>query len=72
MALFRNQPIWDGVRQLQLTLHNQSLSVPSAAVAGCQRLGEEPLAHLFRLFLSGVDSLRVRLSTRAGHAPFGR
>ncbi|WP_291921292.1 transposase domain-containing protein [Limnohabitans sp.] len=53
LALFRNQPIWDVARQLQLTLHNQPLSVPSAAVAGRQRLGEEPLAHLFRLLCQG-------------------
>jgi hypothetical protein len=40
LALFRNQPIGDVARQLQLTLHNQPLSLPSAAVAGRQPLGD--------------------------------
>lgn len=52
LALFRNQPIWHVVRQLDLTLHAQPLAVPSAAVQGRQRLGEEPLQQLFALLTS--------------------
>ena len=49
MALFRNQPIWHVVRQLDLTLNGQPIAAPSAAVQGRQRLGEEPLQQLFGL-----------------------
>jgi len=48
LALFRNQAIGDVVRQLNLTRHGQAMSVPSAAVAGRQRLGDEPMEALFR------------------------
>ncbi|MGD9888242.1 MAG: IS4 family transposase [Halothiobacillaceae bacterium] len=48
LALFRNQAIGDVVRQLNLTRNGQPMSVPSAAVAGRQRLGDEPMEALFR------------------------
>lgn len=49
LALFRDQPIWHVVRQLDLTLNGQPIAAPSAAVQGRQRLGDEPLQQLFRL-----------------------
>lgn len=49
LALFRNQPIWHVVRQLDLTLDGQPIVAPSAAVQARQRLGEEPLQQLFAL-----------------------
>lgn len=49
LALFRNEPIWHIVRQLDLALSPQAgLPVPSAAIQGRQRLGEAPLAWLFQ------------------------
>lgn len=53
LALFRHQPIWHVVRQLDLTLEqattsSPSLCVPSASVQGRQRLGAEPMEQLFR------------------------
>ena len=48
LALFRNQPIWHVVRQLDLSLDRQALCVPSASVQARQRLGEEPLRALFQ------------------------
>lgn len=49
LALFRNQPIWHVVRQLDLVLDApKAVCAPSAAVQGRQRLGDEPLAHLFK------------------------
>ena len=56
LALFRNQPIWHVVRQLQLTLDGQPMTVPSAAVQGRQRLGDEPLQQLFTLLTSAWTS----------------
>ncbi len=51
LALFRNQPIWHVVRQLNLTLEQpatpHALCAPSASVQGRQRLGDEPMAQLF-------------------------
>ena len=47
LALFRNQPIWHVVRQLDLCLGQDELVAPCAAVQGRQRLGSEPLAQLF-------------------------
>lgn len=47
LALFRNQPIWHVVRQLDLCLDQDQCIAPSAAVQGRQRLGSEPLAQLF-------------------------
>ena len=41
LALFRNQPIWHVVRQLDLTLDGQPIAAPSAAVQDRQCLGEE-------------------------------
>ena len=48
LALFRNEPIWHIVQQLDLA-DGPSLCapVPSAAVAGRERLGEEPMWWLF-------------------------
>jgi hypothetical protein len=48
LALFRNEPIWHIVQQLDLADGPAaSMPVPSAAVAGRERLGEAPLAWLF-------------------------
>lgn len=48
LALFRNEPIWHIVQQLDLADGPAaSTPVPSAAVAGRERLGEAPLAWLF-------------------------
>lgn len=54
LALFRNQPIWHVVRQLQLqlTLDGPPMTVPSAAVQARQRVGDEPLQQLFALLTS--------------------
>ncbi|MFZ5527298.1 MAG: IS4 family transposase, partial [Pseudomonadota bacterium] len=49
LALFRNRPLWQVVQQLGLSLDGQTLPAPSASVQARQRLGEEPLAELFRL-----------------------
>ncbi|MCX9158639.1 IS4 family transposase, partial [Niveibacterium sp. 24ML] len=66
LALFRNQPLWQVVQQLELSLDGQSLPAPSASVQARQRLGEEPLAELFCLLTrawsraaSSPGSLRV-------------
>lgn len=47
LALFRDQPIWYVLQQLQLTLDDSQSCVPSASVQARQRLGAEPLKHLF-------------------------
>lgn len=47
LALFRNQPIWHVVRQLDLCLGENAQLAPSATVQGRQRLGSEPLQELF-------------------------
>ena len=48
LALFRNEPIWHIVQQLDLADGPALTSpAPSAAVAGRERLGEAPLAWLF-------------------------
>jgi hypothetical protein len=48
LALFRNEPIWHIVQQLDLADGPTSATpVPSAAVAGRERLGEAPMAWLF-------------------------
>ena len=39
LALFRNQPIWHVVKQLDLVLGDTPLCAPSASVQGRQRLG---------------------------------
>jgi hypothetical protein len=56
LALFRNQPIWHVVRQLDLTLEGQPMVVPSATVQARQRLGEEPLQRLFGLLAQAWTS----------------
>lgn len=67
LALFRQMPLWQVVQEMALTLDGQALPAPSASVQARQRLGAEPLAHLFGL-LTRVwgrahpvhqDSLRV-------------
>lgn len=48
LALFRDEPIWHIVQQLDLADGpTPNTPVPSAAVAGRERLGEAPLAWLF-------------------------
>lgn len=48
LALFRNEPIWHIVKQLDLADGPAtSTPVPSASVAGRERLGEAPLEWLF-------------------------
>jgi hypothetical protein len=60
LALFRNEPIWHIVQQLDLADGPESCApVPSAAVAGRERLGEAPLAWLFDRLASSWGSLPV-------------
>ncbi|WP_234385111.1 IS4 family transposase, partial [Paracidovorax avenae] len=47
LALYRHLPLWQVVREMALTLDGQDLPVPSSSVGARQRLGAEPLAHLF-------------------------
>ena len=49
LALFRHMPLWQVVQEMALTLDGQALPAPSASVQARQRLGAEPLAHLFGL-----------------------
>ena len=49
LALFRHVPLWQVVKELALTLEGQDLPVPSSSVQARQRLGAEPLEHLFGL-----------------------
>jgi len=49
LALFRHMPLWQVVQEMALTLDGQDLPVPSSSVQARQRLGPEPLAHLFGL-----------------------
>lgn len=49
LALFRNEPIWHIVQQLDLADGpTPDTPVPSAAVAGRERLGDAPMAWLFK------------------------
>jgi hypothetical protein len=67
LALFRQMPLWQVVQEMALTLDGQALPAPSASVQARQRLGAEPLAHLFGLLARAwgrahpvhPDSLRV-------------
>lgn len=53
LALFRNEPIWHIVQQLDLAEGPApSVPVPSAAVAARERLGEAPMAWLFERLAS--------------------
>lgn len=53
LALFRNEPIWHIVQQLDLAEGpTPGASVPSSAVAGRERLGEAPMAWLFERIAS--------------------
>ena len=47
LALFRDQPIWYVVQQLQLVFGTAESCAPSASVQARQRLGLEPLNVLF-------------------------
>ena len=49
LALFRQMPLWQVVQEMALTLDGQELPAPSASVQARQRLGAQPLAHLFEL-----------------------
>lgn len=60
LALFRNEPIWHIVQQLDLADWPASRApVPSAAVAGRERLGEAPMAWLFDRLTSSWGSCSV-------------
>lgn len=67
LALFRHMPLWQVVQEMALTLDGQDLPVPSSSVQARQRLGAEPLAHLFGLLTNAwgrahpvhVEALRV-------------
>lgn len=48
LSLYRHLPMWQVVQQLSLCLEGRDLPVPSASVQARQRLGSEPLEHLFR------------------------
>lgn len=47
LALFRHMPLWQVVQEMALTLDGQALPVPSSSVQARQRLGADPLEHLF-------------------------
>ena len=49
LALFRQMPLWQVVQEMALSLDAQALPAPSASVQARQRLGPEPLEHLFGL-----------------------
>lgn len=49
LALFRQMPLWQVVQEMALTLDGKDLPAPSASVQARQRLGAEPLEHLFAL-----------------------
>jgi hypothetical protein len=51
LALFRHMPLWQVVQEMALTLDGQDLPAPSSSVQARQRLGAEPLAHLFGLLV---------------------
>lgn len=60
LALFRNEPIWHIVQQLDLADGPAlNVPVPSAAVAGRERLGEAPLAWLFERLASCWGSAAI-------------
>lgn len=60
LALFRNEPIWHIVQQLDLADGpTPSAPVPSAAVAGRERLGEAPMAWLFERLASRWGSTAI-------------
>jgi len=60
LALFRNEPIWHIVQQLDLADGpTPSAPAPSAAVAGRERLGEAPMAWLFERLASCWTSASI-------------
>lgn len=65
LALYRHLPLWQVVQHLELTFDGQDLPAPSASVQARQRLGADPLQHLFGLLTNAWgrrcdnDALRV-------------
>ncbi len=67
LALFRQMPMWQVVQEMALTLDEQALPAPSSSVQARQRLGAQPLEHLFELLTQAwgrshpvhADQLRV-------------
>ncbi|EER60915.1 transposase IS4 family protein [Acidovorax delafieldii 2AN] len=49
LALFRHMPLWQVVQEMALTLDGQELPAPSVSVQVRQRLGAEPMEHMFGL-----------------------
>ena len=49
LALFRHMPLWQVVQEMALTLEGKELPAPSASVQVRQRLGAQPMEHLFAL-----------------------
>ncbi|MGN5824878.1 IS4 family transposase [Pseudomonas aeruginosa] len=49
LALFRHMPLWQVVQEMALTLDGKALPAPSASVQVRQRLGAQPMEHLFAL-----------------------
>ena len=49
LALFRHMPLWQVVQEMALTLDGKELPAPSASVQARQRLGAQPMEHLFAL-----------------------
>lgn len=67
LALCRHMPPWQVVQEMALTRDGQDLPVPSSSVQARQRLGAEPLAHLFGLLTDAwgrahpVDAASLRV-----------
>ena len=67
LALFRQMPLWQVVQEMALTLGEQDLPAPSSSVQARQRLGAQPLEHLFALLTQAwgrshpvhADELRI-------------
>lgn len=61
LALFRNEPIWQIVRQLDLVMRKENILggdvsvVPSAVIQARQRLGAAPMKELFSRLSEGWD-----------------
>ena len=71
LALFRDQPIWYVVQQLQLVFGTTQYCVPSASVQARQRLGLEPLQALFSTLIHRkiyemryFDPLKIKRMTK--------
>lgn len=59
LALFRNLPLWQVVQEMALTLDGKELPAPSASVQVRQRLGSEPMEHLFALLANAWGRAHV-------------